>query len=666
MKTIGIKLADGSFYPVLEEGKPVTKSLDLTTAHNNQTKVMVDLYRSENCTMDDAEYVDSLQIDNLVEHPIGEPSLSFTVAIDENNKLSAKMVDPETGLESDANITLVSRTLEERLHPDEYNISDTIDGAALSENSDSDDDTLTPEEFNSTDEPAFADATELSSEDFSMDETTSSEDFNGDDIEINVKEEDEPVMEETAVDEPSPENILDETESTEESTDNSDNAKPAGGGLLRAALGLAEGAGIAEAINNNAAETSEEENTITEDSDPLADFNLPEEETPVSDDTLSADADSDLPDMDFDLPEENASTSDVTISNDSDPLADFSLPEEDSSGSDDTLSADADSDLPDMDFDLPEENTSTSDVTISTDSDSLADFSLSDDTVEPDDSLINDSDPLADFNLPEEETPVSDDTLSADADSDLPDMDFDLPAPDSDSTSLDSILDDDLLADSSESNTTEEDSTLPDLNFDLPETENTESSLDDELFNSNSFDESPAAAGPISFTGLYDKETAFGESSDEETSKKVKIPVIICIICAIICVAATLLLLFLIPGKTKNKKNVQEIQPVIEEVQSESAPVEELPVAEEIPAAREEEIIVIEKAEEVVPVQPPAPVVKEAPKTTSYKIKWGDTLWDISNTYYKNPWKYKYIARYNGIKDPDYIISGTYIIIPAE
>ena len=614
MKTIGIKLADGSFYPVLEEGKPVTKSLDLTTAHNNQTKVMVDLYRSENCTMDDAEYVDSLQIDNLVEHPIGEPSLSFTVAIDENNKLSAKMVDPETGLESDANITLVSRTLEERLHPDEYNISDTIDGAALSENSDSDDDTLTPEEFNSTDEPAFADATELSSEDFSMDEQTSSEDFNGDDIEINVKEEDEPVMEETAVDEPGPENILEETESTEESTDNSDNAKPAGGGLLRAALGLAEGAGIAEAINNNAAETSEEENTITEDSDSLADFSLPEEDSSVSDDTLSTD--SDLPDMDFDLPEENTSTSDVTISADSDSLADFSLPEEETPVSDDTLSADAD--------------------------------------------------PLADFSLPEEETPVSDDTLSADADSDLPDMDFDLPAPDSDSTSLDSILDDDFLADSSEANTTEEDSTLPDLNFDLPETENTESSLDDELFNSSSFDESPAAAGPISFTGLYDKETAFGDSSDEETSKKVKIPVIICIICAIICVAATLLLLFLIPGKTKNKKNIQEIQPVIEEVQAESAPVEELPVAEEIPAAREEEIIVIEKAEEVVPVQPPAPVVKETPKTTSYKIKWGDTLWDISNTYYKNPWKYKYIARYNGIKDPDYIISGTYIIIPAE
>ena len=62
MKTIGIKLADGSFYPVLQEGLASEKKLDLTTAHNNQTKVMVDLYRSASCSMDDAEYVDSLQI----------------------------------------------------------------------------------------------------------------------------------------------------------------------------------------------------------------------------------------------------------------------------------------------------------------------------------------------------------------------------------------------------------------------------------------------------------------------------------------------------------------------------------------------------------------------------------------------------------------------------
>ena len=61
MRTIGIKLADGSFYPVLEEFSNSEKQLDLTTAHNNQTKIMVDLYRSKSCSMEDAEYVDSIQ-----------------------------------------------------------------------------------------------------------------------------------------------------------------------------------------------------------------------------------------------------------------------------------------------------------------------------------------------------------------------------------------------------------------------------------------------------------------------------------------------------------------------------------------------------------------------------------------------------------------------------
>ena len=114
MKTIGIKLADGSFYPVLEDNTPSEKNLELTTAHNNQTKIMVDLYRSASCSMEDAEYVDSLQIENLVARPNGEPSISFNISIDEDNKLSAKIIDEETGNESNTTITLVSRTLEER------------------------------------------------------------------------------------------------------------------------------------------------------------------------------------------------------------------------------------------------------------------------------------------------------------------------------------------------------------------------------------------------------------------------------------------------------------------------------------------------------------------------------------------------------------------------
>lgn len=126
MKTIGIKLADGSFYPVLKEGSAQTKKLELTTANNNQTKVMVDLYRSSTCSMDDAEYVDSLQIENLIEHPNGEAVISFTVSLDDENQLDAQIIDEETGNSSSAEkIQLISRTIEERLVTDEFGISES-------------------------------------------------------------------------------------------------------------------------------------------------------------------------------------------------------------------------------------------------------------------------------------------------------------------------------------------------------------------------------------------------------------------------------------------------------------------------------------------------------------------------------------------------------------
>ena len=85
MKTIGIKLADGSFYPVLEEGKPSEKTLNLTTAHNNQTKIMVDLYRSADCSMEDAEYVDSLQ---FFHNPININSSGVTRGVASGNKVN--------------------------------------------------------------------------------------------------------------------------------------------------------------------------------------------------------------------------------------------------------------------------------------------------------------------------------------------------------------------------------------------------------------------------------------------------------------------------------------------------------------------------------------------------------------------------------------------------
>ena len=521
MKTIGIKLADGSFYPVLEDNTPSEKKLELTTAHNNQTKVMVDLYRSATCSMDDAEYVDSLQIENLVARPNGEADIKFTVSLDEDNQLSAKIVDSETGNESNTTITLVSRTLEERLITDDYDINDSVAAGGLLA-------AAAAAALKNKDKEEVVDAEETV-EDVATDETVEAE---------APVEESDFSLDETAVDEP----VVDFNDEivTEEPTENTE-------------------------IETTADETIAEDNG--------------------------------LPDMDFDIPDDTAEDTEFSeISEDS---------EETSSTSSDDISSDEtiveDSGLPDMDFDIPEDTGS-------------------------------------------DETITSDDTFT-ETDSGLPDMDFDLPDDTSDSTETEAPG-------------------LPDDFF------NTEETMKDPTFDT----EIPAAGG-LNFDGLYDEETERGtpaQTDEDDVKKKTKVPVIICIICAIICIIATLLILFIIPSKYNliTKKNAKDAGTTIAIAEPSPAP-EPNPAPEPepepepaVPEAKEDEIVIIEKAEEVVPSQPP--VAEEKPKDITYKIKWGDTLWDIADTYYKNPWRYKYIARYNGIKNPDYIISGTKIIIPAE
>ena len=451
MKTIGIKLADGSFYPVLEDNTPSEKKLELTTAHNNQTKVMVDLYRSATCSMDDAEYVDSLQIENLVARPNGEADIKFTISLDEDNQLSAKIVDSETGNESNTTITLVSRTLEERLVTDEYGINDS----------------------------------------------------------------------------------------------NSNKASAVAAGAVAAGGLLAAAAAMREKVKD---ETEVEEEPVVENVD---------DGVPFGDETLVEEA----------AVEESVSNEEIP--------ADETIIDEtfaDEALADDTITED-NSGLPDMDFDIPDDNTET-------------------------------------------ETPE-----------------------------------------------------MPDDFFNTDDLDNTEERQ--ETMKDPTFDSVSPAAGGLNFDGLYDEETERGtpaENGADEVKKKTKVPVIICIICAIICIIATLLILFIIPSKYNliTKKHAKETGTTvaIEEPAPEAEPVPEPEPEPVVPEAKEDEIIIIEKAEEVVPAQPP--VAEEKPKNITYKIKWGDTLWDIADTYYKNPWKYKYIARYNGIKNPDYIISGTKIVIPAE
>ena len=107
--TIGIKIANGEFYSIVEENSQVKKRLVLTTVHNNQQSVQIDLYRSSTSTMADALYVGSLVLENIKKRPKGEPSIELVIASDSNGNIMADAADLDaSGERQTLNVSLKS------------------------------------------------------------------------------------------------------------------------------------------------------------------------------------------------------------------------------------------------------------------------------------------------------------------------------------------------------------------------------------------------------------------------------------------------------------------------------------------------------------------------------------------------------------------------------
>jgi len=94
---IGIKIANGEFYPIMEENSSIKKRIILTTVHDNQPSVQIDLYRSPASTMPDAQYIGSLVVENIKPKPKGEPSIEMVISSDVNGEIAAEAVDLDTG-----------------------------------------------------------------------------------------------------------------------------------------------------------------------------------------------------------------------------------------------------------------------------------------------------------------------------------------------------------------------------------------------------------------------------------------------------------------------------------------------------------------------------------------------------------------------------------------
>ena len=597
-RNIGIKLADGTFYPILEEGQPKKRLLELTTVEDNQTTVMVDLYRSETGTMADAEYVDTLQISGLVPHPEGEPALNLMIQLDDNNVLSAEVTDVESGASSNTTVKLVNRPAEERAATPDFLLSEITD--ADSKN------TSIPDEMGFADEafPAdFPESIPLDAFDDSLPDNSGQNeptefspaemDFlpDFDTGSMTIPDFDDPGFDEAPlVNEELPEYIDDFPEEIE---------------VNDALDDLLEGFPIAP-------------ETTDEDTAP-ADFDTPVPADDGTSATVTESSEQEAADDNFSLPD----FSDIVFDEDT--------PAETTDA--DTGSAGEDTAPADFDTPVPADDGTSATVAESSEQEAADDnFSL------PDFSDI----------VFDKDTPAE--TAHADYES------FTQNPPDTDSSQL------------------VEEAALPDFsNFELPDFDDpavnnfdsasglfTDQDFDDPVFQEQSTGNNNMQN--FDFSGLYDDPTTDSYPSDEKKHRNI-IPVVICVICALICLGALGIILWFLPSHIDIDISRRPIDSAITESEE---PDISIPAVTQLPVQPQpkEDTIVISETPAVVPMEPP--VAEPKPDPVRYKIKWGDTLWDLADSYYNNPWLYKKIAAENSISNPDYIISGTSIIIPPK
>jgi LysM repeat protein len=99
--TIGLKIANGEFYSLLEENSAVKKRLILTTVHDSQKSVQIDLYKSYTKSMADALYIGSLVVENIKVKPKGEPSVEMIIASNKEGEITADATDLDTSVNAE-------------------------------------------------------------------------------------------------------------------------------------------------------------------------------------------------------------------------------------------------------------------------------------------------------------------------------------------------------------------------------------------------------------------------------------------------------------------------------------------------------------------------------------------------------------------------------------
>ncbi len=107
--SIGIKLADGSFFPILDEGPSTERDLELTTMRDDQESVQINLFKKVDET--EPEYIGSLIVEDLTKGVAGDPTINLKIKLDEEENLSAEAIDQASGSKQSLKVSL--KTLNE-------------------------------------------------------------------------------------------------------------------------------------------------------------------------------------------------------------------------------------------------------------------------------------------------------------------------------------------------------------------------------------------------------------------------------------------------------------------------------------------------------------------------------------------------------------------------
>jgi LysM repeat protein len=107
---IGIKVADGEFFPILADDVPAKKRLVLTTAHDEQTNVQIDFYKTSVLSLQEAAYIGTLLLENLGKKEKGEPSIEVIVSVNGEGEFFASAYDIDNPADNGNHVLTVSLT----------------------------------------------------------------------------------------------------------------------------------------------------------------------------------------------------------------------------------------------------------------------------------------------------------------------------------------------------------------------------------------------------------------------------------------------------------------------------------------------------------------------------------------------------------------------------